>query len=154
MLAGGLTWLLIPLGVWASLKLFAPGAPTWTVQSETPCSAQAPALWINGRPEQIKPASVVMATSSTLFQRVCQPGTLTFQARGTAVQGGFPLVSVAVGARTLLTTRVDQPRTYQVRVPEAGTVTLTFHDDAYAPKAHPPEDRNLFVSRLRFSPGP
>lgn len=149
-----LAWLLLPLGVWGSLKLAPSGATAWRVSPPERCSAQTPALWMNGQSQQLGSGETAMATSSTVYQRVCQPGTLTFQARGTAVRGRFPLMSVTVADRTLLTTRVAQPRRYRVGVPEAGVLAVTFHDDAYAPKARPPEDRNLFVSQLRFRPEP
>ncbi|GGR29165.1 hypothetical protein GCM10008957_45200 [Deinococcus ruber] len=59
-------------------------------------------------------------------------------------------MSVSAGDQSLLTVRVSVERLFQVRVPKAALLTITFHDDAYLPNAIPRQDRNLFVRSVRF----
>lgn len=92
----------------------------------------------------------MLATNGMVVLQVCRPGVLTFTARGTAAKSLLPLMSVSASDQPLLTARVGQEQLYRVQVPKAGLLTITFHDDAYLPDTTPPEDRNLFVSAVRF----
>ena len=92
-----------------------------------------------------------MTTTSTIFQQICQPGTVVFTARGTPVDGRFPLLSVSVGSETLLSTEVTREQTYRIRVPHVGLLNITFHNDAYRPEDVPPQDRNLFLRDLKVT---
>lgn len=149
-----LTWLALPVALWGLLARSASVTSPWQVAEPPSCPTQRPASWLNVTGEVVEEDQFILGASGTVYRQVCQPGILTFRARGSVAQNLFPLMSVGLGGQTLLTTRVSGERSYRVVVPRAGLLTLTFHNDAYLPDANPPEDRNLFVSKLRFIPTP
>ena len=80
--------------------------------------------------------------------QVCGPGTLSFTASGTAAQGQDAVLSVALGTSSLLETAARQPRFFRLRVSGPGWLSFGFPNDLY----RPPEDRNLFLRGLNFTP--
>lgn len=147
----GFVWLLLPALVWGALGLSAPHISRWDPAAPQTCQPQSGSQWItNGQTRPLQDDRAVMASNGMVVLQVCRPGVLTFTASGTAAQKLWPLMSVSVNAQPLLTARVSTDRSYHVQVPEAGFLSITFHDDAYLPDANPPEDRNLFVSAVRF----
>ncbi|THF69857.1 hypothetical protein E7T06_10160 [Deinococcus sp. Arct2-2] len=105
---------------------------------------------MNDRAGPLVEGQAVLATNGMVVLQVCRPGVLTFVARGTAAEKLLPLMSVSADDQRLLTARVSAERLYRVQVPKAALLTITFHDDAYLPDTVPPQDRNLFVSAVRF----
>jgi hypothetical protein len=87
-------------------------------------------------------------SSGLLRLQVCGPGTLSFTASGSPAAGQNALLIVALGARPLLETPVKQTRAFKLRVPGSGWLNFGFPNDYYKP----PEDRNLFLSKLIFTP--
>ena len=87
-------------------------------------------------------------SSGLLRLQVCGPGTLSFTASGTAAQGQDAVLSVALGASPLLETAARQPRLFRLRVSGPGWLSFGFPNDLY----RPPEDRNLFLRGLSFTP--
>ncbi len=87
-------------------------------------------------------------SSGLLRLKVCGPGTLSFTASGTAAQGQDAVLSVALGASSLLETAARQPRFFRLRVSGPGWLSFGFPNDLY----RPPEDRNLFLRGLNFTP--
>ena len=87
-------------------------------------------------------------SSGLLRLQVCGPGTLSFTASGTAAQGRDAVLSVALGASPLLETPVRLPRFFRLRVSGPGWLSFGFPNDLY----RPPEDRNLFLRGLSFTP--
>ena len=87
-------------------------------------------------------------SSGLLRLQVCGPGTLSFTASGTTAQGQDAVLSVALGAFPLLETPVRQPRLFRLRVSGPGWLSFGFPNDLY----RPPEDRNLFLRGLSFTP--
>ena len=145
------TWLLLPLAGLALATLPPLAPPRWQTVSPLPCSPGQPGLWMNEKAVPLGRNETALGTNGTIFQQVCQPGTVVFTARGTPVDGRFPLLSVSVGSETLLSTEVTREQTYRLRVPHAGLLNVTFHDDAYRPEDVPPQDRNLFLRDLKFT---
>lgn len=87
-------------------------------------------------------------SSGLLRLQVCGPGTLSFTASGTAAQGQDAVLSVALGTSSLLETAARQPRFFRLRVSGPGWLSFGFPNDLY----RPPEDRNLFLRGLNFTP--
>ncbi len=87
-------------------------------------------------------------SSGLLRLQVCGPGTVSFTASGTAAQGQDAVLSASLGASVLLETPVRQPRFFRLRVSGPGWLSFGFPNDLY----RPPEDRNLFLRGLRFTP--
>jgi hypothetical protein len=77
------------------------------------------------------------------------PGTLTVTLRGTTAAGIGTRAVLVQGAERLLDVELrDEERTFEVDVPPSGQLLLAFVNDYY----DPPEDRNLWVSGLAFTP--
>lgn len=144
-------WLLLPLAGLALATLPPLAPPRWQTAASLPCAPEQPRLWMNGKAVPLGRNETAVGTNGTIFQQICQPGTLVFTARGTPVDGRFPLLSVSVGSETLLSTEVNQEQTYRIRVPHVGLLNITFHNDAYRPEDVPPQDRNLFLRDVKYT---
>ncbi len=147
---------------WAGLRVPVPVAAFQGLASQTSASQRpdlspaTPQVCQSGRTvadhvERSGTAASLDATfvsSGLLRLQVCSPGTLSFTASGTAAQGQDAVLSVALGASPLLETAARQPRLFRLRVSGPGWLSFGFPNDLY----RPPEDRNLFLRGLSFTP--
>ena len=76
------------------------------------------------------------------------PGTLSARLRGTTVDGIGAQVVIALGTTNLWEGFVTDPIELEIDVPHAGTMLIAFVNDRY----EPPEDRNLWISDVVFTP--
>lgn len=163
--AGWLLALALPaaLGLaWVGLRVPVPVAAfqTSTFQasaSQGPgLSPAAPQVCQSGRTvaEHVEWSSTAASLDATFWSsgllrlQVCGPGTLSFTASGTAAQGQDAVLSASLGASSLLETPVRLPRFFRLRVSGPGWLSFGFPNDLY----RPPEDRNLFLRGLNFTP--
>lgn len=129
--------------------------PAWSGLAATPvapaaCEPEEGVTWRRANGDAIDPtATTLLASNAVLAACAPGPGTLALTLRGT-VGGGVGTRAVLVhGPERLLDVELrDQTRTFEVAVPAAGPLVLAFVNDYYAP----PEDRNLWVSGLDFTP--
>lgn len=144
---------LLALAVLATLGL--DRGPGWSGLAATPvapaaCAPDDGVTWRRADGDAVDPAATTLLASNALLT-TCAPGagTLALTLRGT-VGGGVGTRAVLVqGAARLLDVELrDETRTLEVAVPAAGPLVLAFVNDFYAP----PEDRNLWVSGLAFTP--
>ena len=102
----------------------------------------------NGDPIDVE-ATTLLASNAALLGCPPTPGTLTLTLRGTVAAGIGTRAVLVQGPRRLLDVELrDETRTFAVDVPAAGQLLLAFVNDYY----QPPEDRNLWVSGLAFTP--
>jgi hypothetical protein len=152
----GLFWLLPPLGAYGLATLPPLPSPALSMAAPQPCTAAPPRLWMNNTASLPTPQGFSLYTNGTVYLQACRPGKLSFSARGTALGGRWPTMTVSVASQALLTTEVAvlKLKPYSVRIPSAGLIAITFHNDAFAPEAVPPQDRNLIVEEVEFTPQP
>lgn len=68
---------------------------------------------------------------SWLEADLCTPGTLTLSADGEVAAGEAPRLQIALNSRVLANESFGSRRTVQLRVPEAGRLTLAYFNDYY-----------------------
>lgn len=124
----------------------------------TKCATSDIYLW-NGLEDRIvthdgSPITVTLAGNSTIYQQVCQPGTLRMFVRGTPAEGIDAQLVVSLNTTNLLTMGVTAERPLEIRVDQSGLLAITFGNDRYLPDLDPPEDRNVFIRELKFTPDP
>ena len=76
------------------------------------------------------------------------PGILSVRLRGSTVAGIGAQVVIALGTTNLWEGFVTDPIELELDVPHAGTMLIAFVNDRY----EPPEDRNLWISDVVFTP--
>ena len=142
---------------WAGLRVPVPVAAFQQSASQRPgLSPAAPQVCQSGRTvaENVEWSGTAARLDATFWSsgllrlQVCGPGTLSFTASGTAAQGRDAVLSAFLGASPLLETPVRQPRLFRLRVNGPGWLSFGFPNDLY----RPPEDRNLFLRGLSFTP--
>lgn len=98
--------------------------------------------------------TLTLASNSTLYQQVCQPGTVRMLVRGTPAEGIDARLVITLGSRNLLITAAANPRPLELRIEAPGLLAVTFDNDLYLPDRTSPEDRNVFIQGLMFTPDP
>ncbi len=94
------------------------------------------------------PERAELWTNGVVEIPLCRRATLVLLLEGTPARGKGPHVLVAEGSRLLFEGEVLGLRELRFRTSGEGMVVLAFTDDLYLP----PEDRNLFLRRLRVEP--
>ena len=95
------------------------------------------------------PGTTAFASNAMIVACPWSAGTLTFTLRGTLGRGVGTRVVLVQGPAHLLDVELrDERRSFEIEVPSTGQVLLAFVNDYY----QPPEDRNLWVSGLAFTP--
>ena len=130
--------------------------PIWSplpasAMSALPACPQGETLaWERQNGDTIDPATTtLLATNAMLIACPSTPGTLTVTLRGTIAAGIGTRAVLVQGADRLLDVELrDEERTFEIDVPAQGQLLLAFVNDYY----DPPEDRNLWVSGLAFTP--
>ena len=144
LVAAGLTAALLDSGpAWAPLAAYPLAPPPDCLQSED-------LVWAgeNGATIDLA-ATTLLATNGMLIACPWTPGTLAVTLRGTLGGGIGTRVVIVQGAERLLDIELrDEARAFEVDVPANGQLLLAFVNDFY----DPPEDRNLWVSGLEFTP--
>ncbi len=144
LVAAGLTAALLDTGpAWAPLAA-SPLAPL------PDCPGTTDLVWARENGNPIDPASTtLLASNAMLITCPWTPGTLTLTLRGTLAAGIGTRAVLVQGPHRLLDVELrDETLTFEVDVPAAGQLLLAFVNDFY----EPPEDRNLWVSGLEFTP--
>jgi hypothetical protein len=115
-----------------------------------PCPDVDALHWTNERGESVDPTdSVRMNTNASIIACPTEAGRLTFTLGGTIAAGVGSRAVLTQGAKRLLDVELrDEERIFEVDIPAAGQLLLAFVNDYY----DPPEDRNLWVSGLEFTP--
>lgn len=98
--------------------------------------------------------TITLASNAALHQQVCQLGTLRLRVRGTAAEGVDAQLIVSLGTRNLLTTTATTERSIAIEVDQPGLLAISFVNDRYIPELTTPEDRNVFIRELTFTPRP
>ena len=106
--------------------------------------------WHRQNGDPVDPATTtLLASNAMLIACPWTPGTLTVTLRGTIAAGIGTRAVLVQGPNRLLDVELrDEERTFQIDVPASGQLLLAFVNDYY----DPPEDRNLWVSGLAFTP--
>lgn len=68
---------------------------------------------------------------SWLEADICAPGTLVLSAEGEVAGGAAPVLDIALNSRPLAREAFDPPRRVELRVPQAGRLTLSYFNDYY-----------------------
>jgi hypothetical protein len=116
-----------------------------------PCEFSDHLLWKHetSSAEGQQPGTTKLARSAFMTACPWSPGTLTVTLRGTIAAGIGTRAVLVQGPNRLLDVELrNETRTFTVDVPAAGQLLLAFVNDYY----DPPEDRNLWVSGLEFTP--
>ena len=132
------------------------GGPIWSplpasAMSALPaCPTGETLAWKRQNGDTIDPATTtLLASNAMLIACPWSPGTLTVSLRGTVTAGIGTRAVLVQGPNRLLDVELrNEERTFQVDVPASGQLLLAFVNDYY----DPPEDRNLWVSGLAFTP--
>jgi len=90
----------------------------------------------------------IFASNTALRGCARAPGTLAVRLRGSTVAGIGAQVVIALGTTNLWEGFVTDPIELQLDVPHGGTMLIAFVNDRY----EPPEDRNLWISDVVFTP--
>ena len=134
---------------WLDLGSTWSGVP-WSPLAAVPCDGAADPEWSRSNGDPVDPSGTTLLASNA-FVVACPPtpGTLTLTLRGTLAAGIGTRAVLVQGPHRLLDVELrDETRTFEVDVPAAGQLLLAFVNDYY----QPPEDRNLWVSGLAFTP--
>jgi hypothetical protein len=139
-----------------TLTLVLDTGPAWSplqasvLAALPPCDQDATLTWHRQTGDPIDPAATtLLATNAMLIACPWTPGNLTVTLRGTTAAGIGTRAVLTQGAERLLDVELrDEERTFEVDVPASGQLLLAFVNDYY----DPPEDRNLWVSGLAFTP--
>ena len=149
---------LVVIGVIVGLALltFVADAEPW--QPVPPIAAVPPPacepdddlVWRHESGATIDPGSTtLLATNAGLHSCAPSHGTLALTLRGTIAEGIGTRAVLVQGTERLLEIELrDEERDFAVDIPAAGALVLAFVNDRYVP----PEDRNLWVSGLEFTP--
>jgi len=90
----------------------------------------------------------LFASNTALRSCVVDAGTLGLRVRGTQAAGIGAQVVIALGTTNLWEGFVTDPIELELDVPHGGTMLIAFVNDRY----EPPEDRNLWISDVVFTP--
>ena len=115
-----------------------------------PCPHAEAVTWHRQNRAIVDPAATtLLASNDMLIACPWTPGTLTVTLRGTIAAGIGTRAVLVQGTNRLLNVELrDEERTFEIDVPAQGQLLLAFVNDYY----DPPEDRNLWVSGLAFTP--
>ena len=124
--------------------------PASAMAALPPCYQSEALTWHRPNGDRIDPTTTtLLATNALLVACPWAPGTLTVSLRGTIAAGIGTRAVLTQGAERLLDVELrDETRTFEIDVPASGQLLLAFVNDYY----DPPEDRNLWVSGLAFTP--
>ena len=153
--AGVLAATLSIVGV-AAMAFLLDGGPIWSplpasaMAELPPCPHAEAVTWRRQNGDIVDPtATTLLAFNAIVIACPWTPGTLTVTLRGTIAAGIGTRAVLTQGAERLLDVELrDEERTFQIDVPASGLLLLAFVNDYY----DPPEDRNLWVSGLAFTP--
>lgn len=154
-LTGVLAAIVSVVGVAATAFLL-DGGPIWTplpvsaMAALPSCPQDETLTWRRSNGDTIEPAATsLLATNTVLNACPWTAGTLAIVLRGTIAADIGTRVVLAQGDDRLLDVELrGEERTFEVDVPASGQLLLAFVNDYY----DPPEDRNLWVSGLDFTP--
>ena len=140
----------------ATVTLALDTGPAWSplpasaLAALTPCDQADTLAWHHQSGDPVDPtATTLLASNAMLIACPWTPGTFTVTLRGTIAAGIGTRAVLTQGAERLLDVELrDEERTFDVDVPAQGQLLLAFVNDYY----DPPEDRNLWVSGLAFTP--
>ena len=148
-----LIWLLLPVGMWGVIYVANLPPDNLYQPYNVTCESDGWTHFVSNKDVPINGSEVNLYTASLLHREVCTPGVLSLTARGTSVRGEYPLMVITLNDQALLSARVSRERQYQVRVPGRGLLSIAFTNDAVWPETGTAtEDRNLFISKIRFAP--
>jgi hypothetical protein len=124
--------------------------PTSSFGDLPTCEADANLQWRHETGAHIDTSTELrIATNAIIIACPWTPGTLTVTLRGTTAAGIGTRAVLTQGAERLLDIELrDEECAFTVDVPASGQLLLAFVNDYY----DPPEDRNLWVSGLEFTP--
>ena len=150
--------LMVVVGGIAALALLAffsdaePWQPVSPIAALSPpaCEPDDDLVWRRESGDTIDPVGrTLFASNAGLHSCAPSPGTLALTLRGTIAEGIGTRAVLVQGTERLLEIELrDEQRDFVVDVPAAGALVLAFVNDRYVP----PEDRNLWVSGLVFTP--
>lgn len=134
-------WATLPAGLLLTVQRGTQVPDHTTPRSAIPCEPSPLQFWTGSAERLVTPEEQVntltLASSSTLFQQVCQPGTLRLLLRGTPAEGVDAQLVVNLGHRNLLTTTATTERMVEVTVSQPGLLTISFVNDRYLPNLTP-----------------
>ena len=131
---------------WAPLP-----APLPALSSASPpCQPGDELTWRHASGESIDPTAItLLATNAALSACAPSAGVLSLTLRGTVAENVGSRAVLVHGFERLLDVELrDEERAFMLDVPASGQLLLAFVNDRYVP----PEDRNLWVSGLGFTP--
>lgn len=96
----------------------------------------------------VRNGEYALFSNNALRSCLSDAGTLTLGMRGTPAAGIGAQVVIALGTSNLWEGFVTDPIELELDVPHAGTMLIAFVNDRY----EPPEDRNLWISDVVFTP--
>jgi hypothetical protein len=148
--------LAVSVGTVVAVALALDTGPAWSplpgsgMATLPPCARGETLTWHRQNGDPVDPAAAtLLASNAMLIACPSSPGTLTVTLRGTTAAGIGTRAVLTQGAERLLDVELrDEERTFEVDVPVSGQLLLAFVNDYY----DPPEDRNLWVSGLAFTP--
>lgn len=140
----------------AAVTLVLDTGPAWSplpasaLATLPPCDPADVLTWHRQSGDPVDPtATTLLASNAMLIACPWTPGTLTVTLRGTIAAGVGTRAVLVQGPNRLLDVELrDEERTFEIDVPAQGQLLLAFVNDYY----DPPEDRNLWVSGLAFTP--
>lgn len=112
-----------------------------------PCEATSEWRFPNGAEVDLANERIY-ASNTALRGCAASPGMLVARLRGTEVAGIGAQVVIALGTTNLWEGFVTDPLELELDVPHAGTMLIAFVNDRH----EPPEDRNLWISDVVFTP--
>lgn len=149
-------WAILPAGLLLTVQRGTQLPDIIAQHSEKPCVPSGLRFWTGTAERSVPPEeqtnTLTLASNSTLFQQICRPGTLRLLLRGTPAKGVDAQLVVNLGHHNLLTTTAITERLVEVPVNQPGLLTISFVNDRYLPELTPPEDRNVFIRALKFTP--
>ena len=123
--------------------------PASALAALPPCDQDGTLNWHRQGGDPVDPTTAtLLASRAVLVACPWTPGTLTVTLRGTVAAGIGTRAVLTQGTERLLDVELrDEERTFEVEVPTAGQLLAILNDSD-----DPPEDRNLWVSGLAFTP--
>lgn len=140
-----------------SMATWLDGGPPWAPlapreRGVMPSCASGPTVvWRNENGTPLTASPTLLTSNTSVHACVDSAGVLGVTLRGTIAESIGSRAVLIHGHERLLDVELrDEAARFEVHVPSGGLLVLAFVNDRYVP----PEDRNLWVSRLDFTPSP
>lgn len=127
------------------LLIKSPEMQDWVTKRDNSCKVIDDLIWMNGKELKTDLSIENLFNTGLIFQNVCSPGFLSFRAIGIDAENVYPIMTVSISDKTILTTRVVGERSFKLYIPESGVLSISFHNDFFSSEVTPPQDRNLFI---------